>query len=115
MIHPQGDSIHSWPNPRRSRLAPKIGFSTGDIVAIMPTAADASRAVGALAGLGIADTSIEAGESLGEPVILVVRRPGRERIADIRGVLLAHQARRARYFRVRVIEELVRSRAGTPA
>jgi hypothetical protein len=88
MIHSSDDSIHSWPDLRRFRPAPTIGFSTGDIVAIMPTSADASRAVGTLAGLGIADTSIEAGESLGEPTILVVRRPGRERIADIRACSL---------------------------
>jgi hypothetical protein len=106
MAHPRPDSI--WPSPYVARPTPAVGSPIGDVVAIMATSADAGRAVAMLAALGIAETSIEMGESPREPAILVVRRPGRERIAEIRSVLLADRVRRARYYRMPVIEELVR-------
>jgi hypothetical protein len=74
----------------------------------MANSADAGGAVAMLVGLGILGASVGIGASPDEPAILVVRRPGRERIAEVRRVLLTHRARRARYYRVRVIEELVR-------
>jgi hypothetical protein len=88
----------SWP----------IGYPLGDVVAIMASPADAADAATMLRELGIPGTSIEFAGLSGEPPVLIVRRPGRDRIADVRRILCLHRARRARYYRALVIEELVR-------
>ena len=84
-----------------------IGYPVGDVIAILASPADAGGAATMLRGLGIPESSIEVVGSATDHV-LIVRRPGRERIADVRRILRLHRARRARYYRALVIEELVR-------
>jgi len=98
-----------------SRTLPLTGYPVGDVVATMGSSTDAGRALAMLAALGIGATSIEIGTTTDNLAVLVVRRPGRERIAEIRRILRLHGARRARYYRARVIEELVRISARTGA
>jgi hypothetical protein len=107
MAHSRHDSSPAWPLAL-PRPLPLTGYPIGDVVAIMASSADAGRAVAMLAALGIAETSIEIGASPDDVAVLVVRRPGRERIAAVRRILRTHRARQARYYRVMVIEELVR-------
>jgi hypothetical protein len=107
MAHPRHDSTPAWPLAL-ARPLPLTGYPIGDVVAIMASSTDAGRAVAMLAALGIAETSIEIGATHDDVAVLVVRRPGRERIADVRRILRTHRARQARYYRVKVIEELVR-------
>ena len=83
-------------------------YPIGDVVALMRTRRDADDAASLLERLGIATAALEPLDPAEEPTILVVRRPGRGQIAEVRRILRAHRARRARWYRARVIEELVR-------
>jgi hypothetical protein len=113
MEAPMDRSPADSPSPRPisqiTRLLPGIGYPLGDVVAIMASPGDAGDAATMLRQLGIPETSIELVDaSSTRRQVLIVRRPGRDRIADVRRVLRLYRARRARYYRALVIEELVR-------
>jgi hypothetical protein len=87
-------------------------YPIGDIVALMRTRHDADEAVGVLERLGVVTVALEPLDPAEEQTVLIVHRPGRGQIAEIRGILRSHRARRARWYRARVIEELVRVSGG---
>jgi hypothetical protein len=83
-------------------------YPIGDIVALMRTRRDADDAAGVLDGLGVVTVALEPLDHAEEQTVLIVHHPGRSQIAEIRRILRMHRARRARYYRAKVIEELVR-------
>ena len=80
-------------------------YPIGDIVALMRTRHDADAAAGRLEQLGVATIALDLAE---QQTVLIVHHPGRSQIAEIRRILRSHRARRARWYRAQVIEELVR-------
>lgn len=87
-------------------------YPIGDIVALMRTRRDADDAAGALEQLGVVTVALEPLDLAEEHTVLIVHHPGRSQIAEIRRILRRHRARRARWYRARVIEELVRVSGG---
>ena len=83
-------------------------YPIGDVVALMRTRRDADDAAGRLEQLGVITVALQPLDLAEEQTVLIVRRPGPGQIAEIRRILRLHRARRARYYRARVIEELVR-------
>ena len=83
-------------------------YPIGDIVALMRTRRDAEDAAGVLERLGVVTVALEPLDQAEEQTVLIVPHPGRGQIAEIRRILRMHQARRARWYRAKVIEELVR-------
>jgi hypothetical protein len=83
-------------------------YPIGDIVALMRTRREADQAMDRLEELGVVTMTLEPLDRAEEQTVLIVHHPGRGQIAEIRRILRSHRARRARYYRARVIEELVR-------